>query len=150
MSEVWLKVIPTDPNYVPDATSQNEALQLAQSFLPEADGVHVRNTETVEFIDQGGNFERVVCPYCRAEILTEWWQKAMDVAYQEQFVKLDIITPCCQTTASLNDLQYVWPAGFARFRLEVLNPNIASLSQERVGRIAQILGCPLRVILAHY
>jgi hypothetical protein len=150
MSETWLRIIPIDPNYVPDAARQGKAVQLFQSLVSEADDIHVRITEMVQFIDQGTNFERVVCHNCHAEISTGWWQHAMDTAHEEHFSNLDIITPCCHTTMSLNDLDYEWPAGFARFRLEAMNPNIASLPQEWIDRMAPMLGCPHRIIWAQY
>jgi hypothetical protein len=124
-------------------------LKLFQSFVPQADSVDARTTETVEFIDQGGNFERVVCPACSAEIPIGWWQDAMDEAYEGHFENLEVTTPCCQTMTTLNDLQYEWPAGFGRFCLEAMNPNIFPFPREQVDNLAQILGCELRVIWAH-
>ena len=53
---------------------------------------------------------------------------------------------CCATETSLNDLQYVWPAGFARTELTVHEPDRGWLSTGERGRVEQALGHPLREV----
>lgn len=69
----------------------------------------------------------------------------MDAAYASHFADLTTTTPCCGASGSLNDLHYEWPAGFARFTLEALNPN-ADLDDQHLLTLESILGCPVRVI----
>jgi hypothetical protein len=101
---------------------------------------------TIQFIDPGGNFERVLCPTCASDI-TDWWTTAMDAAWQSSFADLSISVPCCGITTSLNDLQYEWPAGFARFTLAARNPNLErELSFKQLDELQEILGCRLRQV----
>ena len=106
-------------------------------------------TERVEFVDQGGNFEGVYCPVCGAD-LGEWWPAAMDRAHAGHFADLAVTAPCCGAALSLNDLRYEWPAGFARFVLEAMNPGVPDLPATTLAELEQRLGAPLRVIWAHY
>jgi len=46
-------------------------------------------------------------------------------------------------------LRYVWPAGFARFVLEAMNPNISDLTAAEQGMLQETLGCRLRRIWVH-
>lgn len=57
--------------------------------------------------------------------------------------------PCCGVTVSLNDLDYLSPAGFARFVLEAMNPNVADAEPAWVAEIAEIAGTPLKTIWAY-
>lgn len=149
MSENILRLIPTNPLYVPSSDAQNQACTMLASLLPEGE-VHIIVTEEVSFIDQGSNFERVLCPDCRAMVLMEWWSQEMDRAYgASQFQDLSIMLPCCQMPSSLNDLDYNWPAGFARFLLEARFPN-DDLTPEQLSLFASLLGCSVRKIWAHY
>src|SRR5438093_1118722 len=55
--------------------------------------------------------------------------------------------------ATLNDLRYVWPAGFARFVLQARNPGLqGAMDLPAVDRAAleAIVGCRLRTIWARY
>ena len=56
----------------------------------------------------------------------------------------------CGTAVSLNDLRYEWPAGFAKFVLEAMNPNVMDLPDEGFAELSRDLGTPLRKIWAHY
>ena len=150
MSDDILRLIPTDPDYVPDAETQRRACALFASFIPQASEVLIRTSDTIEFVDQGTNFERIVCPLCGVVLDNGWWQNAMDTAYVTGFADLGAPLPCCQKTVSLNDLHYQWPAGFARFVLEAHCPNIADLNYGQINALEEILGCSLRRIWAHY
>ena len=153
MSVNILRLIPTSPDYVPDLLSQERAVALLKSqFLPNPgplSEVTARVTEQVEFIDQGENFERIVCPFCSSELAAEWWQGVMDDSYEGHFADLRITTPCCHTESSLNDLLYEWPAGFARFVLAIRDP-ILEPTHEMLDILERLLGCRIRVIWAHY
>lgn len=149
MSENMLRLIPTDPLYVPSSDAQAQARTVLASLLSEGE-VSITMMEEVSFIDQGSNFERVLCPCCGAVVPMEWWSQEMDRAYgASHFQDLSIMLPCCQTPSSLNDLDYDWPAGFARFLLEARSPG-SDLTPEHVSLLASVLGCSVRKIWAHY
>ena len=68
MSEDYLIIIPSDPEYVPNIATQQMAFALFASFVAKADDLAFRETETVEFISPGENFESVTCPVCGADL----------------------------------------------------------------------------------
>jgi hypothetical protein len=149
VSDTILRLIPDEPNRVPSAAAREMAAGVLQRALLQADDVSDLVTRTVRFVDCGDNFETVRCPRCGADV-GEWWTLAMEAAHDQQFADLRATTPCCGTTVSLNDLAYSWPAGFARYTLEVPNPGVGSLPKPIHQRLEQVLGGRLREIWAHY
>lgn len=150
MSDTFLLLIPSAPDFVPSEAAQAAALTRFKSFLPKAEDVMCDSTDEVRFIDAGVNFERISCPACRRPMALRWWQDAMNAAAEKVFADLAITLPCCGKPSSLNDLVYFWAQGFARFSLEALNPGQRDLRVDQVRELETILGCSLRVILAHY
>jgi len=151
MSDNYLRLIPTDPEWVPDPLAREKSRQLLEKMLPEAQEITVDVGDHVGFVDQGANFESVGCPSCGAILDVEWWQGEMDKAMESNCADLSTSPPCCGRQTSLNDLRYVWPAGFARFTLEAMNPNRGEdLDPTQLGQLEQLLGCKLRQIWAHY
>lgn len=148
MSDDWLFVIPSDPEYVPIPATQQMAFALFSSFVGKADDLAFRETSAVEFIDPGGNFESVTCPACGAD-LSEWWQQAAEAAYANEFSDLTVEVPCCGAQGSLNDLIYSWPAGFARFRLQARNPT-GDVDDTQLRLLANVMKGDLRLVKAHY
>lgn len=73
----------------------------------------------------------------------------MSEASKTGFADLSATTPCCDAATSLNELDYVSPAGFGRFVLEALNPNVESLTPSQDHQLAALLGRPLRKIWMH-
>jgi hypothetical protein len=63
---------------------------------------------------------------------------------------LDVTVPCCGSTVSLNDLDYDWPAGFARFVVEARNPRVGNLSDAEMRELELIVRTRLRPIRARY
>ncbi len=163
VSEDIEKFIPADLEYVPDPTSQEQAVAFLRGILPPPyfsdTDIKATTNEHVEFVDQGANFERVVCPFCFTQLSIKWWHDAMDRAYETHFANLEVTTPCCDSRSSLNDLVYEWPAGFARFVLELREPYYPDeqgvlhplhLTAEQHQSLQHILNCELRTIWAHY
>ena len=150
MSDNYLRFIAADPMYVPDPAAAADARLYLARLVPDADEVTATITDQIEFIDQGANFERVSCPRCGADLDEGWWSEAVDAASKTGFARLDVTVPCCGSALSLNELDYQWPAGFARFVLEAMNPNVPDLRKEDVDELTSILGTPLRRIWTHY
>lgn len=145
MTDHFLILIPTDPYFTPTLEQAQIANDYLVSLLPEAEIVIWNASETVEFVDCGDNFARILCPACGSEIAIPDWQQMMDAAYASHFADLTANVPRCGAVGSLNDLHYEWPAGFARFTLEALNPN-ADLDDSHLLTLESILGCPIRKI----
>ena len=148
MSDNYLRVIPTVPDWSPEHARAAAALRMMQTLCPDGDA-EIRRYDEVTFIDQGGNFQHVRCPRCGTALENAWWSQAMDGAYQNRFVDLATVTPCCSDEVSLNELDYDWPAGFAQFELSVHNPNRGWLSDNEMAQLADALGHPVRQILCH-
>lgn len=149
MSDNILKLIPSSPTYVPGKARVEEALDRVKEAFPFTNSIRVNVSESLRFIDQGANLERIICPNCNAILDTSWWQSAMDEAYKNGFINLSIKVPCCGTETNLNELRYVWPAGFARFSIEISNPGI-DISDSTLHELEVVLGTSLIKIWAHY
>ena len=123
MSKNILYLLTESPDFLPQDSVLHQVKELLESNFPKSFDINIRITENVQFIDQGQNWERVLCPLCGAELdSTGWWTKALDTAYKSNFTDLSVELPCCGALSSLNDLQYEWPAGFARCVLKVDDP----------------------------
>ncbi len=167
MSDNYLSLIPEEPSYVPPAEAQARALETFRAFLtkkrpfqvkPSARWdepvveIEVEVSEDIRFVDQGSNFESVSCPACGAEIDTESWSEWMNKSSKSDFLDRSVTMSCCGRETDLNALRYDWPAGFARYILRALNPEIENgmLPADKLSALEEILGCKLRQIRTHY
>jgi hypothetical protein len=151
MSTDLLRLIPEDPALVPAAGAIAAARALLRTYLPEAELVTSLVSDEIRFVDPGSSFESVSCPSCLAELDPEWWQWAMESAFDREFADLSLTTPCCGAPTNLNALHYRGPAGFARFSIEVAEPGVGrALSSEEMDELEKILETPLRQIRARY
>ena len=149
MSDNFLKLIPTSPAYIPPEKSILEALELIKNLFPSIEKITYFIFATPKFIDQGSNFEKIICPKCNSIIDDKWWQKEMDKAFKDNYRNLFIITPCCNEEISLNDLKYEWPAGFASFIIQIQNPN-KDITDSELEKLEIILRSSMRKIWSHY
>jgi len=145
MSDSYLILIPTDPNWQPEAEAAQKAGAVVAELAPEAEDIEAFAMDEIEFFDAGENFESAKCPHCGAD-LTEWWPDAMDRANELAFGDLSATMPCCGRPASLNDLVYEMPQGFAQFAISVTEPGIETLDGEALRRLGETLGHPVRAI----
>lgn len=70
----------------------------------------------------------------------------MNSCSSNDFNDLSITTPCCHQTTSLNELEYIWPAGFAKYVIEIRNPN----ENEVIAIEKLINNKDYKLIRAHY
>jgi hypothetical protein len=146
-----LRLIPTDPAWRPDDVALRRAVRVLRELVPDADAVRGHLHDGVVFVDAGGNAERVDCPACGAELEPGWWAARVDRARRPAaggFADLAVTTPCCDTRTTLNDLDYVWPAGFASAVVEARNPGRGWLTAQERARVERALGHPLREVRA--
>ena len=148
MSDNWLQFVPSNPAFEPSADAANAARTLLMSFAPKAEEVKAEFKPAVHFFHPGENWSGVKCPACGADA-EEWWNEAMSAASDNAFADLSVTMPCCEANTSLNDLNYVWPAGFARFVLEAMNPNIQDLTPVQERQLVERVGSGLRKIWVH-
>ncbi|TDX87285.1 hypothetical protein [Epilithonimonas xixisoli] len=147
MSESILKIIPTNPDYVPATVLQVQAKDFLEKIFTN-NNVDFQTLAEVEFVDAGENFEPILCNVCSTEISADEWQDQMDEAFQKQFSDLSFQTSCKHHT-SLNDLNYQSSAGFAKFIISVADTQI-ELSKGEILELEKILKTYLRVIWAFY
>lgn len=59
------------------------------------------------------------------------WQEMMSLSYEKSYLNnIDILLPCCKKISTLNNLKYQSDCGFAKFVIEVLNPEHAPCKNE--------------------
>lgn len=149
MSDNWITLIPEEPRLIPEQAKRERARDRLAEIAPGAEKIELRVFETIQFIDNGSNFERVLCPACRSEIPTDWWSDWMGEDYGDGFKLASYPTPCCEARFTLHELLYEWPMGFGRFALDALNPRIGELEDQHKADFEEILGTRLRVIYTH-
>jgi len=149
MSDNWIILIPTDPDFIPDQERQGEALSYFWEIAPNSDQIDVEASDGIRFIDCGANLTKIRCPSCRKEIDIEWWQDHMDAEFDQEDPLRPVALPCCKAMHGLNELHYHWPQGFARFSIEAMNPQIPDLSASQQQIFESILGCRTIKILQH-
>lgn len=148
MSDSILRIIPCNPMYVPPVEQQSHATDVLRSYFAHADSVKVETFVTVQFIDAGENWGEIRCPSCDAILDMDWWSGAMGEASEHDFQDLNVTTPCCGSKVSLNTLKYEFEVGFAKFVLEVLNPNKTKLDNSDLSNLEAILGFDIKVVSA--
>jgi hypothetical protein len=149
LSNDWLQIIPTDPMFVPDESGTRAITAMVNTLVPHAERVDVIDEAKVVFVDAGSNFESVGCGSCGAVLDLDWWSEQMNSAHEHEFSDLATTTPCCGQSTTLNDLDYDWPQGFARWRIEVRSPGVGRLSAETEQALSDALGHPVRLIYTH-
>jgi hypothetical protein len=148
VSEVWLIVLPTDSLAIPAEDRRNAAFALLCTLRPGAQDPELHVSETPVYFDCGSNFESVFCPFCAAEIKHQWWSEQMDKWWSGDRRNLAVVTPCCRRATGLNDLDYVWPQGFACVAFELMRPE-GDLEPSEREQVEAVLGVPIRTIWRH-
>lgn len=153
VSDTWLVVFPTDPEWVPSYERASQAAEVIARITPTvaAHQPELRLTPNIEFIDAGANFAAIRCPTCNRDMELDWWREQMDSQYGREagFHLHPVATPCCASTTTLNDLAYEWPLGFARWAATVPQPERDWLTELELGEVGQALGHPVRQTLRH-
>lgn len=147
MAEYLVKIVPKDPF----CKISEPILKKAQEFLKSillCDSIKFECYDTPVFIDCGSNLEQIICPKCNANLNFSWWEKAMNQAFENQFMSLETELPCCKKMVSLNNLKYHFPCAFACCTITVSN-SISDVEDEIVDHVQKILCTEIRVIKAH-
>ncbi|MHB0961509.1 MAG: hypothetical protein ACYC0X_24170 [Pirellulaceae bacterium] len=151
MSDTWIIFIPTDRHFAPSRDAQGRSVALLRQFLPTADEIEAECDDEIRFIDCGGNWMGVTCPECGADA-EPWFGAALSaVSKATRFRDLGHVAPCCGRRVFLDNLNFGWPVGFARFSLEAKNPGLerAELEASQHKALQDVLECPLRVVWRH-
>lgn len=149
MSDYYITIIPADPYCrVPETVAETVRAYLEDCMM--AMSAKVAGHEAPAFVDCGGYLEKIACPFCGSG-LEGWWTDAMNAAAGDTglFVLKEQKLPCCGRSASLNDLRYEYPCGFACTEFVLLYPR-KKPEEEQIKKIEQMLGTQVRVIEARY
>lgn len=150
MSDFWIAIIAADPRVVPPRERWGRARDRFEQIVGPAEEIEVKVSDHVQFFDCGENLERIICPSCKAEIDDSWWKDRMDEDFDGAGFRLaEYDVPCCAASHTLNDLEYDWPQGFARFGIDAMNPGIGELGEAQRQELERILGLSLRAIHQH-
>ena len=150
MSDGWVRIIPEEPAFVPEQMNQDRALAYFRVLAPSAEEISASTAEHIVFRDCGGNFERVSCPSCGAELDMADWRELMDADYGEDgFALRKHEMVCCGAQHTLHELRYEFQQGFGRFEMSAMNPNLDELSESQRREFEHLLGCQVRVIYQH-
>ncbi|SNY70505.1 hypothetical protein [Paractinoplanes atraurantiacus] len=157
MSELYIRVIPTDPAWQPTrAAATAAAADVAGLFTGPGDDVESVDPvfyEDITVIDGGEYMEDLFCTRCDAEIGLDWFWSLLNARNGGPTIRdLSATTPCCGTTLTLPDLRFEAPIGFARFEVSARNWTRREweLSAEELTAIGSVLGHPVTQVLAHY
>lgn len=155
MSDNWIRVIPISPSWQPEPEAAKSAVDYVSRLFagPDnaADDVEAEFHEDTALIDSGVNTASFTCAACSTVTGIAWVLDLIDER-SEDLSDLDVHLPCCGARASLNDLDYDWPMGFARFEIGVLNASRAGyeLDEAELNEVGRLLRHPVRQVLAHY
>jgi hypothetical protein len=149
MSENWLRILPAAPSFRSTERAASLLAQQVRRLAPRAESIETRDEDEIRFLDAGSNFESITCPGCGSAITLDWWSERMSEAHVDRFADLVIVTPCCGSQVSLNDLTYEWPQGFARWWLEARSPGRGELTSDEVASLAAVLGHAVRIVWTH-
>jgi hypothetical protein len=161
MPEIYLKIIPTEPGYVPKEEARTKAVALLRKLLPRSEDWNGEVHERLEFIDQGEHLETIICPSCgdrlrlhsqvNGEDILDWWYRVSDEMEETGPEEVRVEMPCCRQQVPAMALTFDGPAGFARFEMNVMNPGLkGDLPSEHLARLEEVVGCRLRLIWAQY
>ena len=143
--------------------SRGDILAIArlESFFPDGEEFEAEVHDQIEFIDPGEIIDAVICPACNKHLnldpvaendpVAAWWYELADAMSESPVETVTTRMPCCGRIARVLDLEFDWPAGFAKFELSVMNPNSAdNLAAWQLLELEMVLGCPLKQVRAHY
>lgn len=149
MSEHWLRIVPTTPDWTPAPARAQEAARVVRAMCPAAGAVLAGCFDDVTFFDAGENSATVACPACGDLLDLAWWVDRMDEAAANRFTALAVVTPCCAAGTGLDALRYDWPCAFARFDVGVRDPDRDPLTDGELARVAEALGTQVRQVVSH-
>lgn len=145
MSNYIVKIIPKHEKTIPGDKERNTIRNQLRIMAVNKEISEQLYNEII-FIDSGSNFEGIRYNHCMTYLEPDWWAEQMDTKSSTHFNDLSIISPCCASAVSLNELHYIWPMGFAKYVIEIMNPEEAE-----VIRIEQFIeNINYKLIRAHY
>ena len=148
MADIITKIIPIKYDYVADEKQIQAVTMYIKEMVPDC-RIEAEVFETTQFVDCGGELERIKCPACGEDISFDWWGEVMEMAAEKEFSDLSVKLPCCGRDGSLNDLEYYLPCGYAKMEITITDSE-RKFSEKELEKIGGLLGEKVRLILARY
>ncbi|MDE6566603.1 MAG: hypothetical protein K2K70_02580, partial [Lachnospiraceae bacterium] len=108
MSDIITKIVPIKYDYIAGEEQIQATIMYIKEIVPGYQ-IETEVFETIQFVDCGGELEKIKCPDCGEEISFDWWGEVMNTAAEKDFSDLSVKLPCCGRDGSLNDLEYYLP-----------------------------------------
>ncbi len=150
MSITNVYIIPENEKYLPSKTEIEAIYNIMGSENFKNMNISYDMSNEIRFYDCGENFEKILCPICSSELDIDWWQEKMDKASENNFVGLEIITPCCHMNSSLNKLDYCYTQGFSKFAIRIGDYDFNHIDNIPVADLQSISREKWKIILARY
>ncbi|MDG6107083.1 hypothetical protein Daura_32105 [Dactylosporangium aurantiacum] len=162
MSDLYIRVIPTDPRWQPTAEAAAAAARYVAGLFAgpgdHAEAVEPVFYERVTLIDPGEHMQDVGCPRCGTALGLDWLWDLLRAANGGRLAgvpsvdTLDVTVPCCGAALTLPQLRFGAEVGFARFEVSVMNwtRDTWELSADELAATGAILGHPVTQVHAHY
>jgi hypothetical protein len=162
MSDLFIRVIPTDPEWQPTAEAASRTVKYVAGLFTgpgdHAEAVEPIYYESITLIDGGEYMEGLFCPRCEADIGLDWFWELVDERNDGRMIgeptihDLSVEVPCCAAALTLSELRFKAPVGFARFEVSVRNwaRGAWELSEEELAAAGAALGHPVTQVAAHY
>lgn len=144
------KIIPSNPDYT---VSQDQLIEIKQYLTKNfpTKEIKVEQHDTIQFVDCGENFERVICGHCHDTIDIELWQEWMTKSYETGFKNRTIKMQCCVDTSTLDKLIYEQPQGFAKLVMQIDNMTDDEMNMQTFATLQDFkVGAPIWIITAKY
>ena len=151
MSTTYLCLVSLDPEWTPQGDEVIEKMvSLAWNAFPDAEELEPLTHDHLAFVHPFENLESVTCPNCDGSLHEWFWDLIDDECYQGEAPPVMVVEyPCCKKTGSLADLIFHWPATFAKFQLDVMNPEVDEFPSELVAQLESLTGQKFGGIWAH-
>ena len=146
MSEVHLRLVPTDPSWQPTPEAARAAVEVLRGITQDRGEMELELYDEVTLIEQSRDHGSACCPGCHHSLPRSWWHERLSHAAASSFLNLTVVTPCCHTVTSLNDLRHAYPTVFTRAELLVRDPE-RELTEDELTTLAQALGHAIRQLV---
>jgi hypothetical protein len=140
-----MRIFPKNPEIMLQREVAISLINYLSKELPNKE-LNIELDSTINFVDCGEEFEKVVCTNCGKEISMEFWQESMDKASQTKFKDLTITTLCCQMLADLNSLKYHSDCGFAKSLITIIGPDPMINEPKILSNLKSLSGFDFKII----
>ena len=148
MSDYYQTFVSVDMDWQPTKDSAAEAVRWLWSMASQTESIKAEFLDRIDYVDPVCNWDGARCPACGKRVSDDWFGDTMIDWYKSEARPMNIVMPCCDTASTLDALDFISPAAFTRFRLEMMNSWVV-ISEAQIQQLEKILGTELRKIWTH-